>query len=296
MTAPRDDIVAGALLVTIAGACFAGAGLFVQLASKNAGEFVISFLSFAFPAAVVMPIALARGWRFLASHNTGLLISRSVVGIFQVASLFIALQTISLVDAVLLRDAAPLWIPVLLMLFWKETMPNRLWIGIVLGFVGMALVLHPGYTTFEIGYLFGIATGILFAFQSILSRRVDQAGEPVLRTLCYIFATGVVLMAAPAALQWQPMPLETWIFIALGGSLLLASTTCLLNAFNYAPAYVLAPFGYSAVVSSAILDWVVFDRVPTRWTILGAVLVVVASLLIIKMTRTRRGSTTRETP
>ena len=295
MTAPRDDIVAGALLVTVAGACFAGAGLFVQLASKNAGEFVISFLSFAFPAAVIIPIALTRGRRFLASTNTGLLVVRSVVGIVQVVSLFIALQTISLVDGILLRDAAPLWIPVLLVLFWKETMPNRLWIGIVLGFIGMALVLHPGYTTFEIGYLFGIAAGILFAFQSILSRRVDQAGEPVLRTLCYIFATGVVLMAVPAALQWRPMPPETWFHLALVGVLLLASTTCLLYAFNFAPAYVVAPLGYSAVVFSALLDWLVFDRLPTGWTTLGAVLVVVACILIITMSRTRRGSTTKET-
>ena len=296
MAVSQDKTVYGALLVTFAGCCFASSGLFVQMASHHAGEFVISFGSLVLCALVVVPFALARGRRFLVSRHTGLLIVRSVIGVIQVVSLFVALQTISLVDTVLLRDAAPLWIPVLLMLFWKETMPNKLWIGIVLGFVGMALVLHPSYATFESGYLFGIGAGVLYAFQSILSRRVDEIGEPVLRTTCYIFVIGALLMALPAALQWQPLPVETAIHIALAGICLLASTVSLLFAYNYAPAYVLAPFGYSAVVFSAILDWWIFERVPTGWTILGAILVVAASLLIIRMTRQQRTATKGKTP
>ncbi len=291
MAASQDNTVYGALLVTFAGCCFASAGLFVQLASRQAGEFVVSFGSLAVCAAVVLPIALARGRRFLVSQHTGLLLVRSVIGVTQVVSLFVALQTISLVDTVLLRDAAPLWIPVLLMLFWKEQMPNKLWIGIILGFIGMAMVLHPTYTTFESGYLFGIGAGILYAFQSILSRRVDEIGEPVLRTTTYIFIIGTVMMAVPAALQWQPLSAETAIHIALSGAFLLASTTSLLFAYNYAPAYVLAPFGYSAVVFSAILDWWLFGRVPTGWTVLGAILVVAASLLIIRMSQRHRSVT-----
>ncbi|MEM7119642.1 MAG: DMT family transporter [Pseudomonadota bacterium] len=288
MAVTRENTLYGALLVTFAGCCFASAGLFVQLASRHAGEFLISFGSLTLCAVIVVPFALARGRRFLVSQHTGLLIVRSVIGVIQVVSLFVALQTISLVDTVLLRDAAPLWIPVLLMLFWNQTMPNKLWIGIILGFVGMALVLHPSYTTFESGYLFAIGAGVLFAFQSILSRRIDEVGEPLLRTTTYIFITGSVLMAVPAAMQWQPVPIETLIHIALSGVCLLASTTSLVFAYNFAPAYVLAPFGYSAVVFSALLDWLLYDHVPTGWTVLGAVLVVAASLLIIRMTRRQK--------
>ena len=286
MTPIKDNTVKGALLVVFAGACFAGVGTFVQLASPQAGEYVVSFWGFAVGAIVVVPLALLRGRTYLASKHSRVLIVRSVIGIVQVVALFIALQSISLVDGILLRDAAPLWIPVLLTVFWRESMPKRLWFGIVLGFLGMALVLHPSYSTFEVGYVFGLGCGILYAFQSILSRRLDQAGEPILRMLCYIFITGVVLMALPAALQWGPMSTETWIQMGLCGGLVLISTTCLLNAYLYAPAYVLAPFGYSAVVFSALVDWLVFDRVPNQWTVIGAVLVAVAGLMIIRLSRT----------
>lgn len=281
----KEDAVVGALLIVAASTCFAGAGMFVQLASPQAGEYVVSFAGFAVASLIALPLALLRGRGFLASQHTGMVAARSVVGVVQVAVLFFALQTIPLVDGILLRDAAPLWIPLILWAFWRESMPKRLWLGILLGFVGMALVLHPSYSTFEVGYLLGLACGVLFAFQSILSRRVDQAGEPVLRTLCYIFPTGVVLMALPAALQWHPMAIETWLNLVLVGVLLLISTSLLLTAYFYAPAYVLAPFGYTSVVASALIDWWVFGLVPSRWTVLGAVLVIGAGILIIRLSR-----------
>jgi drug/metabolite transporter (DMT)-like permease len=265
--------------------------MFVQLASPKAGVYVVSFGGLLVGAIILLPLALARGWSFLATQRSGLLIARSVIGTVQVVALYVAIQSISLVDGVLLRDAAPLWIPVILWLVWRESMPRRLWPGIVLGFVGMAIVLHPNYTSFEIGYVFGLGCGVLFALQSILSRRIDLSGEPVLRTACYIFVTGVVLMAVPAALQWRPAPLEIWIYVGAGGVLVLCSTVCLLASFLYAPAYVLAPFSYSAVVFSALIDWWVFDRPPSGWTILGAVLITVAGILIIKLSRPRAEET-----
>jgi len=242
MKRKTDRPVLGALFIVIASGCFAGAGLCTQLAAPHAGEFVVIFAGFAVSAIVVIPIALSRGPRFLVSEHTGLLLVRSLLGTAQIAALFIAFRTISLVDGVLLRDAAPLWIPILLWLFWKDRMPGRMWIGLVLGFAGMVLVLHPSFSGLAAGYFFGLLAGVLFGFQSILSRKIDQVGEPVLRTICYINGTALLLAAAPAALQWAPMPTETWIYLIFGGSLLLGSTACLLIGFQFAPAYVLAPF------------------------------------------------------
>jgi drug/metabolite transporter (DMT)-like permease len=288
VTSSDDRPLTGALFVVFASACFAGAGMFVQLASRHAGEFVVTFSGFAVGGAITIPLALLRGPGFLASAHRRLLIIRSLVGVTQIMALFVAFMSITLVEGMLLRDAAPLWVPVLSALIWKERMPGRLWFGLVLGFIGMALVLHPGFAGLDAGYLFALAAGILFGFQSILSRRIDQHGEPVLRTLFYIYVVGVAVLSVPAFLEWRAMPVETWFHLAGAGILLLMSTTGLLIGFRYAPAYVLAPLGYSAVVFSALLDWWVFDEPPGILTIAGAVLVTVASLLIIRLSRSAR--------
>lgn len=289
MSRRPDRPALGALFIVIASACFAGTGLFTQLAAPHAGEFVVIFSGFAVSAVVIIPIALLRGVRFLVSAHTGLLVVRSLVGIVQIGFLFIAFRTISLVDGMLLRDAAPLWVPVLLLLFWRERMPSRLWIAIIIGFIGMVLVLHPGITGSAVGYLFGLVAGLLFGLQTILSRKIDEAGEPVLRTVCYINGAGLILLSVPAALQWAPMPAETWMYLIIGGSLLLGSTTFLLIGFQFAPAYLLAPFSYSAVVFSAVLDWLVFEKIPNLITVAGIILVVSAGLLILRLQHPRDG-------
>ena len=285
MAARKNNTVVGALMVIFASACVAGFSLFVQMASRHADEFVIIWISYVVSALILLPLLLVRGPTFMASTHWRLLTVRGSIGVIQIAVFFIALQTISLVDGVLLRDAAPLFVPILLWLFWKEHVPRRLWLGIVIGFVGVALILHPNYARFEAGYLYGLASGILYAWQSILSRRVNLEGEPILRTLCYIFAAGIVLFAIPAFLQWQPLPTETWIHLVFVGVLLVAGSALLLLGLQYAPAYVLAPLGYTAVLFSAALDWWVFGLVPHGLTILGGVIVVASSILIIQLSR-----------
>ena len=134
-------------------------------------------MGFAVGGAVVVPLALSRGTAFLVTRRPGLILLRSVVGLAQIATLFVALQSISLLDGMLLREAAPLWVPVLGLLLYAERMPAPLWLPIVLGFAGMALVLDPEGGGFAVGYFFALANGLLFALQSIQGQEFSEFHE-----------------------------------------------------------------------------------------------------------------------
>ncbi|MEO1224512.1 MAG: DMT family transporter [Pseudomonadota bacterium] len=284
MSAPTNRPALGAFYVVVSSACFAAMGLCVQLAAANAPQLLVTYGTFVTGWLILIPIALVRGGMgFFATRHPQLMMSRAVIGTLQITTLFLALGSISLVEANLMREAAPLWVPLLLWLFWREAMPQRLWFGIILGFAGMALVLHPGVTHLAIGYVFALVNGILFAFQSILSRRLGEVHEPVHRILCYIYTTAIVLLFIPALLSWQPVPLMSWLYTGLAGLIMVGSSMLLLMGFQQAPAYVVAPFGYTTIVFSALLDWAVFDRVPTTLVIVGSILVIVASFLIVRL-------------
>lgn len=290
MSAPTNRPALGALYVVVASALFATTGLCVQLASANAPQMVVTYGTFAIGWLIIVPAALLRGGvGFLATQHPRLVMTRAVVGTAQITTLFLALGSISLVETNLMREAAPLWVPILLWLFWREAMPQKLWFGIILGFAGMALVLHPGVTHLAVGYVFALANGILFAFQSILSRRLGEVHEPVHRILCYIYTTAIVLLFIPAFLSWQPAPLMSWLYTGLAGLIMVGASMLLLMGFQQAPAYVVAPFGYTTIVFSALLDWAVFDRVPTTLVIVGSILVIVASFLIIRLSSDHPG-------
>lgn len=265
-------------------------GLCVQFAAVDAPQLLVAYGTFVTGWLVIIPIALFRGGMgFFVTQHPRLMMTRAVVGTAQITTLFLALGSISLVEANLMREIAPLWVPILLWLFWREAMPQKLWFGIVLGFSGMAMVLHPAVTHLAIGYLFALVNGILFAFQSILSRRLGELNEPVLRVVCYVYTTAIVLLSVPAFLSWQPVPLESWLYTGLAGLIMVGSSMLLLMGFQQAPAYVVAPFGYATIVFSALLDWLVFDRVPTTLVIVGSILVIVASFLIVRLSSRHPG-------
>ena len=51
-------------------------------------------------------------------------------------------------------------------------------------------------------------------------------------------------------------------------------------AHNYAPASTLSPFGYSFILFLTVWSYLIFDHLPDRWTIIGAVVIVISGLII----------------
>ncbi len=274
----------GAGLFVLANAVFALAGLFVQFASTQVSSWTTVFSGFLFGGLVIIPfVILRRRASSFASPNLALLVVRGIVSVAQIGMLFKAVASISLLEAMLFRETAPLWIPLLSSVFLGESMPRRVWPVLLCGFAGVALVLHPNFTTVNAGYLYGLAAGLLFALQILLTRRLNQLGEPQDRILLYIFVIGILGTFVPAAQTYVEPDFLTIEQLFLAGLLLIISTALLVFATGYAPAWLIAPLGYSAVVFSALIDWLVLDKVPNLVTSVGMALVIVSGVLTIRL-------------
>jgi drug/metabolite transporter (DMT)-like permease len=279
--------LSGIALVVLASACFASAGLFVQFAGREASSWVTVFASLAVGGAVVLPAAILRlgGLSGIATPHPWLQIARGIVSVLGIGALFAALGSIPLTDAMLLRESALLWIPILSAILLREAMPPRIWPVIMMGFAGVALVLHPRLDHLALGDLFGLASGLLFAVQTILTRLLDRLDEPQARTLFYIYAIGTSAAFGPAALAFAPLSGVTVLWLIAGGVLMLASTGCLVAAYRTAPAWLIAPIGYTAVVFAALVDWLVLNQVPDPRAAVGMAVVILSGILIVVLGR-----------
>ena len=286
------DVAAGALWMVVGSACSATVGMLVQLASRHVPDTTIIFMCYATGCAAVTPfLLLTRGAGYLKTARPKLQVLRAFAGFLYFGLLFIALRTIPLVDGVLLRSTAPAWVPILLWIFWRQKVPGRLWWGILLGFIGVALVLHPGFGVWAIGYPIALASGIAYALNNIAARHINQAGEPVARTLFYSFLVPTVVMAIPAVIAWQPVPTVAWPLLVGIGLGTVAIITFFVSGLRRAPAWIVAPFGYSGVIFAALLDWSVFDRVPGLMTVAGILVVSAGCILVILLGRPRAAGT-----
>jgi drug/metabolite transporter (DMT)-like permease len=121
-----------------------------------------------------------------------------------------------------------------------------------------------------------------------ITTRMLHMSDPPLTTLFYSALVGAIFCAAFLPFVGiAPKPADLALMLGLG-SLGVASHFCMIRAFAAAPANVIAPFGYTALLWAALSGIVIFAEIPSLPTMIGAALIVAAGLSIFLGARPRR--------
>lgn len=132
---------------------------------------------------------------------------------------------------------------------------------------------------FSLSMLFPFLAALANALYQITTRLLHGA-DSSLTTLFYTALAGVLycggflpfVAVAPNLFGGAPM--------VLLGLLGIASHFCLIRAFAAAPAIIVAPFGYTALLWATLFMLLIFGEIPSPRTLLGAALIVGAGLFI----------------
>jgi drug/metabolite transporter (DMT)-like permease len=204
---------------------------FAKAASGYAPTIVIVFFQNLICLAIVAPIALRHGFGPLRTQHIRLHLLRAATGTAAWFGLFLAITLIPLSNAVLLTYSAPLWMPLIGWMVTRQTISLKLWIGVIVGFLGVFLVLNPSSGEFGIGALFAIGAAILLAL-ALMSVRWLEATEPVPRILFYYFLFSTVMVLPFAVPSWGPIEGLGWLYLAAIGICLLGSQALIALAYG----------------------------------------------------------------
>ena len=195
-------------------------------------------------------------------------------------SFFWALSQMKLVDAIAIAFAAPIIITALSVPLLREEVGLRRWIAISVGFCGVLVILRPGLGVFQWAALAALGSALVYALLMITTRAfksTESTASLMLYPQIGISLTGVVMVN----FFWvTPTPFDLALF-ALAGFFGSIGVMCLTHAFRLAPAAVIAPFEYTALVWGTLLGYLVWGELPDGITLLGASIIVASGLYII---------------
>ena len=229
----------------------------------------------------VIPLAIRGGWASLRTEKIGLHILRAASGTACWYALFVAITMMPLTNAILLTFSAPLWMPVIAWVVFRQKASMATWIGAAMGFVGVVLVFGPQHNNFNVGALLALA-GALFLAIALMSVRWLGATEPMPRILFYYFLFSTVMampIAASTGNRLRRGPGSTCSASDLRSFSPRCSSCC---AYRYASSVKLGPLVYTVIVFTALIDWAIWDRTPTLFVILGMTLVIGGGLVAIR--------------
>jgi drug/metabolite transporter (DMT)-like permease len=278
---PREQSLRrGALLMVASAFFFAVMGIGVKAASRELPNTIVVFFRNAVGFAALLPLLPRLGRGGLGTTHLAEHLIRSLAGLAAMYCFFFAIGHMRLADAVLLNYSLPLFMPVIAWLWLKEPVPEGLWRGLTVGFLGVALILKPGLALFNPVALVGVAAAVLAALAQVGVRRLTET-EPVTRIVFYFGLISTLVSAVPLFGTWKAPPIALWWILLLIGSCATVAQLLLTRAYAHAPAAQVGPFIYAAVPVAALLDGFVFGQWPDALSIAGGVLVCGAGILIL---------------
>ncbi len=240
--------------------------------------------------ATMLALAFANPWKATGTLRTQrpiLQSTRAMLLFGSTAFNFLALRHLQLADTMSIAFALPLVVSLLAGPILGEWVGPRRLVAILVGFLGVLVVVRPGFGAMQPGMLYSIAGLFCYAFYNMLTRLM-AATDPATTTNFFSAISGVVILTPLLPLFWQrPDQPLVWIGLAATGFFGGFGHYLLILAHARAPAAVLAPYVYTQIVWMTALGYLVFGDIPGVYTAAGASVVVSSGLYLFYRERKR---------
>jgi drug/metabolite transporter (DMT)-like permease len=184
-------------------------------------------------------------------------------------------------DAVLLSNAAPLFIPLVVYFWFRKTVRPLVWLSLLIGLAGIVLIIKPGPQMFQNpASLLALTAGLFSAVALVATNKLTET-EPPTRILFYNFGLSTLALIPLCIWAWKPLTIrQCFLLLGVGVSYALTQYLIIL-AYRYASATELSPFNYTVVIFSGLLGWWFFGNVPDSLAITGTILICAGGILSI---------------
>lgn len=231
---------------------------------------------------VLLPVIVKHRSAAFATTRPGIIIFRSAAGTVGMILSFYAFQKMPLADANALSFTRTLWlVPLAIFVIRERVGPLRIAAALV-GFAGVLLMIRPGVGGhFSVGVpaMAMLASSFLFAF-TVTGMKVLTRDHSPMVLLVWSAVLGLVLAIPGALFVWRwPAPRD-FALLCLMGVIATANQATYIKGMQLGDAAAMAPIDYTRLVFTAAAGFFLFNEAPSPWTMGGAGIVVVSTLVI----------------
>ena len=269
---------------------------FVAMAAciKSASATVPAGETVFFRSAFALPIIF--GWLAIRGQlSTGLRVAspmahmfRGFAGTSAMALGFAGLAFLPLPEFVAIGYTAPLLVVIFAAMFLGEEVRLFRMSAVALGFVGVAIILAPRLTVLSGGLEMSASFGALLVLMSACFAALAQVfirnlvrTETTTAIVFWFTISSTCFSLLTIPFGWMLPDPATFAILVLAGLLGGCGQILLTSSYRYAEASLVAPFEYVSMLVSIAIGYAVFGEVPSLAVLGGAVVVIMAGVLII---------------
>ena len=219
---------------------------------------------------------------FYYTTRPGLHFLRCLSGLIALAAIFLALRELPLATVVSITYAAPIFTTLMSIFFLSERVGIYRWLAVLIGFIGVVIILEPGFTSLNIYYFYPVIFCIGLSYVAIVLRQLSTT-EPIwLIGFYFSFSITISSFFTLSGTNWIMPSLVDFILLSLIGILGGVANLLLTQAYKLSEVSLVTPLRYLALLFAIFFGYIFWDELPTYKTLVGAFFVIFSSIIIYR--------------
>ena len=276
------------------GATFFGSfmGACVKLLSDDLHPVIICFYRCLMGLIIITPFIIKNNFQALQTDNMRLQILRALINIISMICWFTAIGMMHLEKATALGFTTPLFTTVLAVIVLGEVIRFHRTAALLLGFIGILIIIRPGYMPFEFGTILMLIASFSFSFVLIFVKKLsatDSSLTIIFYHLLYMTPAFFIL----SLFYWQSINFNQLVIFSLMGSSGLLSHWCLAQAFKMSDTTFVMPLQFTKLIWASLIGLFIFAEQPDIWTWVGGIIIFISVVYITYREAFRKKGTSK---
>jgi drug/metabolite transporter (DMT)-like permease len=274
-------------------ACFF-ASILISLVRFLSAEFHVFFIVMMrnlFALLFFTPQIFKNYQAILKTSKPHLHIFRGINGLFSMLIWFHVISALPLSEAVSLSFVTPILTTIAAIFLFKEKSQIRTFVGSFFGFLGILIILRPGFREFNPAYFYSFASMISWSISNLTIKFMTKTEKP--QTIAAYMSLMIFIFSIPFAIpHFQAINLQSFLlFAALG---LTSNLTVIFTAKSYSKAdlSILQPLDFTRLIFISIISYFFFGEIIDFWVIIGSLVILFGVIIAVSRKKNRNNFAT----
>jgi S-adenosylmethionine uptake transporter len=231
---------------------------------------------------IISPVIYKQRAQLKQALDLGMQVGRNTVHFAGQYAWTVGVASLPLVKVFALEFTTPIWVSLLAFLFLKERLSIARVLAAIGGFIGVLVVLRPGFDTIEPAALTILLAAMCYATSIIMVKKLTLTSSPA------IIVIWMVLLQLPLGFvlsltQWRIPTFEYIPWILLLGVTGLSAHFAMAKALNVMDASIAIPIDFFRVPLIAVVGFFLYGESLEYWVFIGALIIFASNYLAFRI-------------
>jgi drug/metabolite transporter (DMT)-like permease len=240
--------------------------------------FIIMMRNF-FAFSLFIPLMVRSRSNLFKTQNLRWHILRNVNGMVAMMVWFYTVTLLPLPEAVSFTFIVPIITTLAAVFFLKEKVNARIWEALAIGFIGILIIIRPGFHGFKNAYIFALCTTILWSISNLIVKKMTKTDSP--ETIVGYMSFIMLILSIPLGLtKIVPLTFGDVFWLLMLGLFSNLSHLSMSTAYSKADLSLVQPFDFTRLIFTAIISYFAFNETADIWTWVGSLVILIGTIFV----------------